>query len=84
MMRIPASAPGARLESGSTPARAAVLKVMFLPLDIGERPVPPPVPAVPYVEPFLPARIAGRTGYLERPAALLAFRHRTEDRKSVV
>ncbi|MGI1848996.1 hypothetical protein [Rhodococcus sp. SJ] len=78
MMRIPVSAPGARLESGSTPVRAAVLKVMFLPLDIGERPVPPPVPAVPYAEPFLPARIAGRTGYLERPAALLAFRHRTE------
>ena len=78
MMRIPASAPVARLEPGSTPVRAAVLKVMFLPLDIGERPVPPPVPAVSYAEPFLPARIACGTDYLERHAALLAFRHRTE------
>ncbi|OOL29450.1 hypothetical protein GQ85_25890, partial [Rhodococcus rhodochrous] len=63
-----------------SPARAGVLKVMFLPLDVAASRLPPAVPAVAGTEPFLPARIADAPGadHVERAPSLLAFRHLTD------
>ncbi|MDI9973665.1 hypothetical protein [Rhodococcus sp. IEGM 1307] len=61
----------------SSRKRQATLRVILLPLDIAESADPVPVPAVDYVEPFLPARISAptTTGDDGPHAQLLAFRH---------
>ncbi|WP_172650856.1 hypothetical protein [Rhodococcus opacus] len=61
----------------SSRKRRATLRVILLPLDIAESADPVPVPAVDYVEPFLPARISAPTeaGDDGPHAQLLAFRH---------
>ena len=61
----------------SSRKRQATLRVILLPLDIAESADPVPVPAVDYVEPFLPARISASsaTGDDGPQAQLLAFRH---------